>query len=289
MSCDCGCSCNCNTVIQKGDIGPQGPQGPQGTQGEQGEQGEPGENGNTVLNGATAPSAGTGSIGDFYINTETNEIYGPKSGSGWGSPTSLIGPQGPPGPGSGGDCCFEYEIGEWVESEGGVVFHRWKDGTTEYYKVVAAEDSSFSGVPEEWSNYDDSLMGADSLWNGFTNTDTVITGSPSPTSGAVKGAFDFVNTIGTPKTDWYLPAIQELNKIWCNMLEISETFDTMLPTSGLQMQGFTPPTSDFKYWSSTEFSNAQAWAFNFTSGTSLVDLKNSNFLVRAVRQFTYTP
>ncbi len=104
MSCDCGCSCNCSTVIQKGDIGPQGPQGIQGIQGEQGEQGlqgEPGENGRTILSGITAPSVGLGDIGDFYINTATDEIYGPKSGGGWGSPTSLIGPEGPPGPSGG--------------------------------------------------------------------------------------------------------------------------------------------------------------------------------------------
>ena len=33
-------------------------------------------------------------IGDFYINTENNRIYGPKTSSGWGSSTSLVGPAG---------------------------------------------------------------------------------------------------------------------------------------------------------------------------------------------------
>ena len=54
---------------------------------------------NTVLNGTTAPASGTGNVGDFYINTTNETIYGPKNSSGtpWGSPTSLIGPTGATG------------------------------------------------------------------------------------------------------------------------------------------------------------------------------------------------
>ena len=54
---------------------------------------------NTVLNGTTAPASGTGNVGDFYINTTNETIYGPKNTSGtpWGSPTSLIGPTGATG------------------------------------------------------------------------------------------------------------------------------------------------------------------------------------------------
>lgn len=80
-----------------GDVGPQGPQGiqgdvgPQGPQGIQGIQGDPGVDGNTVLSGSGAPSSGLGVDGDFYIDTATEEIYGPKTAGVWGSPTSLIG------------------------------------------------------------------------------------------------------------------------------------------------------------------------------------------------------
>jgi len=34
---------------------------------------------------------------NFYIRTDTDEIYGPKAGGSWGSPTSLIGPTGSAG------------------------------------------------------------------------------------------------------------------------------------------------------------------------------------------------
>ncbi|WP_018676725.1 collagen-like protein [Riemerella columbina] len=56
-----------------------------------------GEDGKTLLSGTTAPSTSTGKIGDFYINTTTNQIYGPKTSSSWGASTSLIGPRGATG------------------------------------------------------------------------------------------------------------------------------------------------------------------------------------------------
>jgi hypothetical protein len=51
----------------------------------------------TVLNGSGAPSGGTGEDGDFYIDTDASDLYGPKSGGVWGSPTSLIGATGATG------------------------------------------------------------------------------------------------------------------------------------------------------------------------------------------------
>lgn len=53
-----------------------------------GPQGTAGLDGNTVLNGTVEPTT-EGSEGDFYINTTTYEIYGPKTGGLWGSSTSL--------------------------------------------------------------------------------------------------------------------------------------------------------------------------------------------------------
>jgi hypothetical protein len=53
--------------------------------------------GNTILYGSSNPSNGVGSNGDFYINTSTNYIFGPKASGAWPSGTSLVGPQGPAG------------------------------------------------------------------------------------------------------------------------------------------------------------------------------------------------
>lgn len=50
-----------------------------------------------MRNGIGAPSVGTGIDGDFYIDTGTNRIYGPKTGGSWGVYTSLVGPTGSTG------------------------------------------------------------------------------------------------------------------------------------------------------------------------------------------------
>lgn len=132
-----------STTGEQGPAGPQGPAGASGTDGSPGSDGTDGTSvndvastdngdgtltltftksdgstismttpdltgtngldGKTVLNGSGSPNSLSGSDGDFYIDTAATTIYGPKLGSVWGSPTSLIGPQGPTGgSGSGG-------------------------------------------------------------------------------------------------------------------------------------------------------------------------------------------
>jgi hypothetical protein len=84
-------------------LGPQGPQGDQGVQGIQGIQGAQGiagldgDDGRTILSGTIAPAGGTGTDGDFYIDTAASNLYGPKAAGAWGAATNLIGPQGAQG------------------------------------------------------------------------------------------------------------------------------------------------------------------------------------------------
>jgi hypothetical protein len=78
--------------------------GTAGNDGAPGSAGADGVNGNTILNGTSVPDSGDGVDGDFYLKTDTADLYGPKSGGSWGSATSLIGPagsDGSPGPGPG--------------------------------------------------------------------------------------------------------------------------------------------------------------------------------------------
>jgi hypothetical protein len=50
-----------------------------------------GARGNGVLNGTGAPSSSLGENGDFYIDTSTNKMYGPKTSGVWGEPVNLGG------------------------------------------------------------------------------------------------------------------------------------------------------------------------------------------------------
>lgn len=64
-----------NVVVQLGTSGPQGGRG------------------TGILNGTTAPDNTIGIIGDFFLNTTNMNLYGPKTESGWGTPTDLVGSQ----------------------------------------------------------------------------------------------------------------------------------------------------------------------------------------------------
>ena len=52
---------------------------------------------NTVLSGAGVPAKSLGIDGDFYIDTKSMNMYGPKKNNSWPLQVSLRGPQGPAG------------------------------------------------------------------------------------------------------------------------------------------------------------------------------------------------
>src|SRR5580658_9668454 len=81
-----------------GPTGIAGPAGPQGPPGAPGSQGAAGDDGLSVLNGAVDPAPTVGVNGDFYINTATSNIFGPKFAGNWPAGISLIGPTGTQGP-----------------------------------------------------------------------------------------------------------------------------------------------------------------------------------------------
>ena len=56
-------------------LGSSGPQGPRG---------------NSILNGEGPPDYSLGIIGDFYIDTLTQEMYGPKNNQNWGNTVDLV-------------------------------------------------------------------------------------------------------------------------------------------------------------------------------------------------------
>jgi len=64
-----------NEEIVTLNIGTTGPQGPRGA---------------SVLNGSGEPNITLGIVGDFYINTDTQEMYGPKTSISWGTPVDLV-------------------------------------------------------------------------------------------------------------------------------------------------------------------------------------------------------
>ncbi|SEK17650.1 collagen-like domain-containing protein [Parapedobacter koreensis] len=80
-----------------GPKGATGPAGPRGATGPAGPTGATGAAGSKILSGTTAPAASLGANGDFYIDRELGNLYGPKTNNAWGTPVSLKGPKGDTG------------------------------------------------------------------------------------------------------------------------------------------------------------------------------------------------
>lgn len=78
--------------------------------------GKDGIDGNSILYGSGVPTPGIGINGNFYIDTDTYDLYGPKSGEIWTSYISLVGP-----PGSGSSI-IDGTYGDIVVSGTGTVF-----------------------------------------------------------------------------------------------------------------------------------------------------------------------
>jgi len=175
---------------------------------------------------------------------------------------------------------FQYEVGQYVASEGGVIANRWLStsaggsptlGTFQNYLVVDTQD-----LPAViWATSNANILNVESTWNGLTNTGNIYDagieggfGTPAATS--------CYNSSNNGKTDWYLPAIDELNKVWDNRWEIAQGLEI---ANGNQL-------IFIGYWSSTEFDSNIAWLFDFNTGVTNGDNKSNAAYVRAVRQFS---
>jgi len=177
---------------------------------------------------------------------------------------------------------YTYEIGQYVAAQGGVIAHRWlstsslgspTSGTIQNYLVVDTADLSTSAA---WATLNVDISNVESTWDGFTNTANLIAAGAG--SGiAVGTAAELCNSsTNNGKSDWHLPALDELIKIFQNRWDIAQGITT---ASGTTLSLTT-------YWSSTEFAIANAWGFNFSGGNSTNSNKASTYYVRAVRKFS---
>jgi len=173
---------------------------------------------------------------------------------------------------------YTYEIGQYVESRGGVIFHRYKDGTNENYLVVDINDISSSSF---WSNIDNVAIGASAqtTWNGLGNSNAIV-GQSGFTSGAAQGC---LNSTNGGQSDWYLPAIDELNLLYNNKFNVNRTLSG---NSSFGVIAGAVQVGTVGYWSSTELSLNSAAYFVFGNGVPQFFNKSGLFTVRAVRKFS---
>jgi hypothetical protein len=178
---------------------------------------------------------------------------------------------------------FQYEIGQYVADEGGVIAHRWlsttaggypETGSFENYLVVDTTDLSLSA---SWATSNVNISSSQSTFNGLTNTSNLITAGSGSGITAGTAAVLCNSSTNNGKTDWYLPAIDELNVIFNNRWAISQALSVV---SGATNFGFD------RYWSSTQSGSTTAWYLSFNSSSIASDTKGNAFFVRAIRKFS---
>ncbi|MBK9630351.1 MAG: DUF1566 domain-containing protein [Saprospiraceae bacterium] len=165
---------------------------------------------------------------------------------------------------------FKHFIGEYFG--GGMVFHVYKDSKGEEHGLIVCLDTKRA----KWSNITNLAIGstANSTFKGAENT-TAIANQMNSSEGAA-----YLAEIATDQgfTDWYLPALDEMNLI----SQVRYTLNTLLETD-------TDPMSNGfgvnQFWTSTEIGNTNAWAFNFGEIGASAESKNSTLNFRIIRKF----
>lgn len=140
----------------------------------------------------------------------------------------------------------------------GVVFYKEAD----IVKIVSVDEAQ-----KQWGPTG-KTTGANSDFDGASNTDIILSSSPAAQWCRAKGP------------DWYLPARNELITLY--------QVNGIINSSLLLMGKTQLTTKDYSsYWSSTELSesssNSYAYRISFSSGYQSGDFKSYNYLVRAIR------
>ena len=170
---------------------------------------------------------------------------------------------------------FSHYIGELFG--GGIVVSVWKDAQGIERGLIASLTNLSSGIP--WTNpaFEDIVIGqaAQSPTNGLANTNAIVAQAGAGTSYAA-GLCKAYNAGGF--TDWYLPAVWELNQCYNAAMFVNEVLGNL---NGFKFSLLNPSN----YWSSTEGNFELAWIKVFNDGTTTGTNKFGNNAVRAVRRF----
>jgi len=155
-----------------------GPQGIQGTTGTTGTPGTNGVDGRTILYGGSNPGSGVGANGDFYINTNTSTLFGPKASGAWPGGISLIGPQGGTGsPGANGSTVLSGTAAPTTEGANGDFYIRTSNSS-----IYGPKTGGAWGSPT-------SLIGATG-----TAGNTILNGTTAPSNGVGNNGDFYIRT-----------------------------------------------------------------------------------------------
>jgi len=181
------------------------------------------------------------------------------------------------------------------------------DGNPTHALIVAPAATGATGTGYtqttmlQWKNQRTNTAGTDSVFNGVANTAAMVAAGINNHPAA---KFCTELTIGG-FTDWYLPAIRELDIAYFNLKRSTgennagSTFGINTYSVPVRSKNYsknfpvqtriaafktTAERFELSHWSSTENSNSNAWVINMTAANVNADNKTSTFCVRAFRR-----
>jgi hypothetical protein len=163
-----------------------------------------------------------------------------------------------------------YAIGDRGPAGGWIIYDKGSNSDGWRYLEAAPEDQTTGWSMSDWAKWGchgKSIPGAryNTIGKGRINTEAILKECDEPAIAARRCA----DYRGGGKSDWFLPSLDELNRIYTHLYKFR--------LGGL---GLGP------YWSSSETSNGR-WALhhNFTNGKQIYSNKYPKYRVRAVRTF----
>jgi hypothetical protein len=218
---------------------------------------------------------GSTDLGTQQLLSVPYALYAAQSGTpgpqGPAGPQGEQGPAGPQGPAGSGEG-FTHWVGE--SFGGGVVFHVFKDALGEEHGLICSlTDLSTSA---QWGLYGTDVPNCESTWNGAANTAAIMASGVE--AGSAAQLCDAYENGGF--TDWYLPAIDELNLMYYAKYNLNRSLSQIAGAAPFDLNAYP------YYWSSSEYNFFNAWVFGFGFGATNYDYsKGFAFYVRAVRAF----
>jgi hypothetical protein len=214
---------------------------------------------------------GTTDLGTQQMLSVPYALYAAQSGT--PGPQGPAGPQGEQGP-AGSGAGFTHWVGE--SFGGGVVFHVFKDALGEEHGLICSlTDLSTSA---QWGLYGTDVPNCESSWNGAANTAAIMAAGVE--AGSAAQLCDVYENGGF--TDWYLPAIDELNLMYNAKYNLNRSLSQIAGAAPFDLNAYPV------YWSSSEYYSGNAWIFYFGYGYAYYDDffgKDNSYYVRAVRAF----
>lgn len=141
---------------------------------------------------------------------------------------------------------------------GGIVFYIYLGSDGKQHGLIVSKTQTNTN----WQNTG-TTVNADRSWDGVYNMG-LMSDSPAKTWAEGLGA------------GWYLPSIDEVSILWHSRFHVN---------NALNAGGHTLLATSSSYWSSTEASAANAFAFEFEKGHTAFYPKTNSWFTRAIKAF----